>query len=207
MKRTRGTQDEVYWITSLPENMIQRIVDFLGYYDAWSLNQTCKILHQCVPSSIQEISYCNHDIERLKNRELILSEALVVNDMPEVSGLFNLIQLFCPKLKYLFIKYNCKDANPTLCLNRVQVVETFMKINMLNKNCELWITPPSAVEKFTAHISRIDAETSKDISRIDSEIFKNIPRVNPETLEIIPDKYYEGTIYLEIETFKKIRSW
>jgi hypothetical protein len=50
-------------------------------------------------------------------------------------------------------------------------------------NCELEISLPSAIENFTAHISRID----------------------PETLETIPDKY-KGIIHLDINTFENLKS-
>jgi hypothetical protein len=58
--------------------MIQHIVDFLGYCNARSLNQTCKLLHQCVPPSIQEVSNCDLDWKRLENDELALSEGLIL---------------------------------------------------------------------------------------------------------------------------------
>jgi hypothetical protein len=168
MKRTRDiTQGTMCWITSLPEDMIQRIVNFLGYCDTRSLNQTCKLLnqcilyehlpHKCVPPSIQKISHCD-DLERLKNGELIRSESegLILDEMPLDSELINLIRDYCPKLKYLFIKYSCEFDNSTLDLNGHPGVRISMKINMLGTNCTLSICNlSSTVENFTAHISGI----------------------------------------------------
>jgi hypothetical protein len=181
------------YIILLPNNIIQYLINFLGYCNARSLNQTCKLFHncvsyeylphECVPPFTQVISYC--DLKRLKNKEPILSEleGLIVDEMPQDSELINLIRDCCPKLKYLFIKYSCKCVYPSLCLNRLPCVRISIKINMLYMNCELEISLPSAIENFTAHISRID----------------------PETLETIPDKY-KGIIHLDINTFENLKS-
>jgi hypothetical protein len=196
MKRTRDiTQGTMCWITSLPEDMIQRIVNFLGYCDTRSLNQTCKLLnqcilyehlpHKCVPPSIQKISHCD-DLERLKNGELIRSESegLILDEMPLDSELINLIRDYCPKLKYLFIKYSCKCDVLMLDFENLPCVGISIKINMFDMDCSLSICNlSSTVESFTAHISGID----------------------PVTLKTIPGKY-ERRIYLNINNLENLKS-
>jgi hypothetical protein len=156
-----------YLITSLPKDMIQHIVDFLGYCNARSLNQTCKLLHQCVPPYTQKISDCHRDRERLKNKELILSKRLILDEMPLDSELFNLIRDCCPKLKYIFIKYSCKCDVLTLNFENLPCVGIYIKINMLDKNCSLSISNlSSTVENFTMHIFRIDPVTFKTTTSV-----------------------------------------
>jgi hypothetical protein len=180
------------YITLLHKDIIKCIVNFLNYGDALSLNQACKSLHEDVPHkylppSTQVISYCDHDLKRLKNKEPILSESegLIVDEVPLDYELINLIRNCCPKLKYLFIKYSCERNDLTLNLSELPCVGISIKINMLYMNCLLSICNlSSTVESFTAHISRIDPETSKTILG-----------------------EYEGTVYLDINTFGKLKSW
>jgi hypothetical protein len=160
------------WITSLPENIIKRIVSFLNHDDARSLNQTCKplckyvlhkdVLHKDVPPSTQVIDV--NDPNKLKNRDLALSEVLILDEIPPDSELFNLIRDCCPKLKYLFIKYSCERDVLMLNFENLLCVEISIKINMFRMNCKLSIwNLPSTVESFTAHISGIDPVTFKTI--------------------------------------------
>jgi hypothetical protein len=156
-----------YLITSLPKDMIQHIVDFLGYCNARSLNQTCKLLHQCVPPYTQKISDCHRDRERLKNKELILSKRLILDEMPLDYELINLIRDCCPKLKYPFIKYSCKYDVLTLNFENLTCVGISIKINMLCRGCSLSICHlSSTVENFTMHIFRIDPVTFKTITSV-----------------------------------------
>jgi hypothetical protein len=160
-------------ITLLPKDIIQYLVNFLGYYNARNLNQTCILFHQCVlheliphkcvPPSTKEISNCDIDWKRLENDELALSEGLILK-IPLDSAWIDLIQYYCPKLKYLFIWYSCKCAASNLYFSGLPWIEMSMKINMLNMNCELSIELPPNLRNFTAHISRIDPATSKTIS-------------------------------------------
>jgi hypothetical protein len=100
----------------------------------------------------------HRDRERLKNKELILweSEGLILDEMPLDSELINLIRDYCPKLKYLFIKYSCKCDVLMLDFENLPCVGIYIKIDMLGRNCSLSIRNlSSTVESFTAHISGI----------------------------------------------------
>jgi hypothetical protein len=181
----KQTQDTTCWITSLSLDVIKYIADFLNHDDAWSLNQTCKPLrkhvpHKCHPLSIKLINI--GDVNNLKNEKLAESEALILDEISLNSTWIDLIQWCCPNLKYLFIKYSCKCAATKLYLKRFLCVEMFMKISMLNVTNRLSIELPSNLEKFTAHISRIDPVTSKTISG-----------------------EYKGRINLTIKTLKKLQ--
>jgi hypothetical protein len=122
------------------------------------------------------------DLDKLKNGKLAESEALILDEISLNSTWIDLIQWCCPNLKYLFIKYSCKCAATKLYLKRFLCVEMFMKISMLNVTNRLSIELPSNLEKFTAHISRIDPVTSKTISG-----------------------EYKGRINLTIKTLKKLQ--
>jgi hypothetical protein len=98
-------------IELLSEDVIQQLVDLLSHDDTLSLNQTCKPLrkdvsHKCLPPSTLVINV--DDLNKLKSKKLELSEVLMLSKIPLDSELINLIRDCCPKLKYLFIKYNCK---------------------------------------------------------------------------------------------------
>jgi hypothetical protein len=159
------------YIISLPEDIIKYMAGFLNHDDAWSLNQTCKslrkyVLHKCVPPYTQKISYFHRDrdCERLENGELALSKRLILDEMPLDSELINLIRDYCPKLKYLFIKYSCKCDVLTLNFENFPCVGISIKINMLGMDCKVSICNlSSTVENFTAHISGIDPVTFKTI--------------------------------------------
>jgi hypothetical protein len=185
MDQTQDTEQQSYspgfW------DIIKRIVDFLNHDDALSLNQTCKTLrkhvpHKCLPSSIQVINV--DDLNKLKNRRLELSEVLMLNKIPLNSELIDLIRDYCPKLKYLFIKYNCEHDVLKLDFENLPCVGIFIKISMLYMDSRLSICNlSSTVENFTAHISEID----------------------PVTFKIIPGEY-EGTINLNITNLENLKS-
>jgi hypothetical protein len=150
-------------------DVIKRIVNLLSHRDTRSLNQTCQLLrkhvpHKCVPPSTEEISGCDCDLEKLQTGKLELSEGLILKEVPLDFELPNLIQCYCPKLKYLFIKYSCKCDVTMLNFENLPCVGIYIKINLLNMNCPLSIDSlPSTVENLTVHISRIDPETFKTI--------------------------------------------
>jgi hypothetical protein len=148
------------WITSLSSGTIKYIATFLNHDDALSLNQTCKILHKhvphkCLPPSIRVINV--DDLNKFKNRKLELSEVLMLNKIPLNSELINLIRDYCPKLKYLFIKYNCERDVLKLDFENLPCVGIFIEINMLDMDYRLSICNlSSTVKNFTAHISGIE---------------------------------------------------
>jgi hypothetical protein len=213
MKRTRATQAKMCLITLLPKDIIKYTVGFLNHDDKWSLNQTCKPLrkyvpHKCVPPFSQKISYCHRDrdLERLKNGELALSKRLILDGMPLDSELLNLIRNYCPKLKYLFIKYSCK-CDDVLMLNfeNLTCVEISIKINMFDMDCTLSICNLSlAVESFTAHISGIDPVTFKTIPAEYKRIPREYKRI-PREYKRIPRKY-KRIIDLNINNLENLKS-
>jgi hypothetical protein len=164
------TQNTTCGITSLSLDVIKYMVGFLNHDDARSLNQTCKSLrkdvpHKCLPPSIQVINV--GDLDKLKNKEPILSEGLILYEMPLDSELLNLIRDCCPKLKYLFIKYSCRRNALTLNFENLPCVGISIKINMLCRGCSLSISNlSSTVESFTMHIFKIDPVTFKTIKTV-----------------------------------------
>jgi hypothetical protein len=183
-------QNTTCGIPSLSLDVIKYMVGFLNHDDALSLNQTCKSLrkcipHKCAPPYTQNINYFHRDCEKLKNGELALSERLILDEMPLDSELLNLIRDYCPKLKYLFIKYSCERDVLMLDFENLPCVGISIKINILKENCLLSICNlSSTVKSFTADISSIDPETPKTILG-----------------------EYKGTIYLDTNTFEKLKSW
>jgi hypothetical protein len=184
---TQATQLQLY----LPGfwDVIKRIVGFLNHDDARNLNQTCKswhkhVPHKCLPPSIQVIDV--NDLNKLKNGELAELEALILNEISLGSKLwFKRIKRYCPKLKYLFIKYSCERDVLMLDFENLPCVGISIKINILKENCLLSICNlSSTVKSFTADISSIDPETPKTILG-----------------------EYKGTIYLDTNTFEKLKSW
>jgi hypothetical protein len=171
-------------------DVIKRIVNLLSHRDTRSLNQTCQLLrkhvpHKCVPPSTEEISGCDCDLEKLQTGKLELSEGLILKEVPLDFELPNLIQCYCPKLKYLFIKYSCERDVLMLDFENLPCVGISIKINILKENCLLSICNlSSTVKSFTADISSIDPETPKTILG-----------------------EYKGTIYLDTNTFEKLKSW
>jgi hypothetical protein len=101
----------------------------------------------------------HRDRERLKNKELILSESeeLILDEVPLDSELINLIRDYCPKLKYLFIKYSCEcDDVLMLDFENLPCVGISIKINMLDMDCSLSICNlSSTVEKFHSAYLRV----------------------------------------------------
>jgi hypothetical protein len=182
-------QNTTCGIPSLSLDVIKYMVGFLNHDDALSLNQTCKSLrkcipHKCAPPYTQNINYFHRDCEKLKNGELALSERLILDEMPLDSELLNLIRDYCPKLKYLFIKYSCERDVLMLDFENLPCVGISIKINMFDMDCSLSICNlSSTVESFTAHISGID----------------------PVTLKTIPGKY-ERRIYLNINNLENLKS-
>jgi hypothetical protein len=174
MKPTQDTTGQIVQPQLYPQGLrdiIKHITGFLNHDDARSLNQTCKplskyVLHKCFPPYTQKISDCHRYRERLKNKELILSKRLILDEMPLDSELFNLIR-DCTKLKYIFIKYSCKCDVLTLNFENLPCVGIYIKINMLDKNCSLSISNlSSTVENFTMHIFRIDPVTFKTTTSV-----------------------------------------
>jgi hypothetical protein len=157
------------WITSISSDVIKYIATFLNHDDALSLNQTCKLLrkhvpHKCLPPSIQVINV--DDLNKLKNGRLAESEALILDKIPLKSkSWIRRIKSYCPKLKYLFIKYSCKSDVIMLNFEHLLYVELSMKIKMLEMGYSLFISNlPRTLENFTAHISMIDSKAFKTTS-------------------------------------------
>jgi hypothetical protein len=154
-------------IELLSKDLIQKLADLLSHDDALNLNQTCKLLHECVPHkclppSTQIIKV--DDRPSLESGKLVPSEVIMLGRIPlEHSTWIDLIQYCCPNLKYLFIIYECRRAYLYLRLDRLLCVEITIKIKMLNMDC-LSIHLPSIVENFTAHISMIDSKAFKTTS-------------------------------------------
>jgi hypothetical protein len=155
----RDRQDELakkYRITLLPKSLIRCLVNFLGYCDARSLNQTCKQLHQfvlyegiphkCVPPSTPKLTDYDLDLERLKSGELERSEVLILDEISPNSELINLILDYCLELKHLCIKCSCRSNVLILDFGKFPYVETSIKIKVLD----------SVMEDFTAHIFDIE---------------------------------------------------
>jgi hypothetical protein len=122
------------------------------------------------------------DLNKLKNEVLALSEAFILDGIPLDSEWIDLIQHYCPNLKYLFIRHNCNCAYPCLDLKKLLCVEMFMKINTSEMDSQLSINPPSTMENFAAHILRI----------------------NPKNFEIIEGKVIKINLY--IDNLKKLKS-